>query len=360
MYTRLLRLLRCPNCRGELELLRLVSDLTAGGEEVSEGFLHCASNHCFPIVRGIPRMLQDALDEHWPVLRSNLPNPTPPLIRSLIQAHREARHRFNYDRRTHDSFSKEWDYFDLKGRTWGMDLEERVKWFFLDVIRMSTEDLAGKTMLDAGCGNGTQSVAYTKLGLEVLAVDLSSGLEHGHAFRSMCQGADATKVHFIQADLQSPPLAPASLDLIHSAGVLHHTPDTRKTFRTLCSLLRPGGTFYVWLYKYERSVTPVVNSIRHVTTRMPCPVFAKVARLMALPFIGFCVTFNAFGIRQYRRLNQREATLALMDIFGTPYAHCHSLEEVADWYRAEGFKEIWSCNNGRRGFGVCGRLTTTN
>jgi SAM-dependent methyltransferase/uncharacterized protein YbaR (Trm112 family) len=356
MYTRLLPLLRCPNCRGQLELLRLVSDVTASGEDVSEGLLHCATNHCFPIVRGVPRMLQDALDEHWPVLRSNLPNPAPSFIRSLIQAHRQTRHRLNHDRPTRDSFSKEWDYFDLTGRTWSMELEDRVKWFFLDAIQMSTQDLAGKTMLDAGCGNGTQSVAYTKLGLEVLAVDLSSGLEHGHAFRSMYQGADPTKVHFIQADLQSPPLAPASLDLIHSAGVLHHTPDTRKTFQTLCSLLRPGSTFYVWLYKYERSVTPVVNSIRHLTTRIPTAVFEKIARLMALPFIGFCVICNELGIRQYSPLNRPEAALALMDIFGAPYAHYHSLDEVADWYRAEGFKEIWSCNNGRRGFGVCGRL----
>ena len=301
-------------------------------------------------------MLQDALDEHWPVLSSNLPDPAPPFIRALIEAHRETRHRLNHDGRTRKSFSKEWNYFDLNGRTWSMDLEDRVKWFFLDPVRISRQDLAGKLMLDAGCGNGTQSVAYTKLGLEVLALDLSSGLEHGHAFRSMYKGADPTKVHFIQADLQNPPLAPASLDLIHSAGVLHHTPDTHKTFRTLCPLLRPSGTFYVWLYKYERSVTPAVNSIRHVTTRMPGALFAKLARVMAPPFIGFCVLSNAFGIRQYSRMNRREAALALTDIFGAPYAHYHSPDEVADWYRGEGFREIWSCNNGRRGFGVCGRL----
>jgi SAM-dependent methyltransferase len=175
----------------------------------------------------------------------------------------------------------------------------------------------------------------------------------------MYQGADPTKVHFIQADLQNPPLTPASLDLIHSAGVLHHTADTHKTFRTLCRLLRPGGTFYVWLYKYERSVTPAVNSIRNITTRIPGELFAKLARVMAPPFIGFCVLSNALGIRQYSRVNRREAALALMDIFGAPYAHYHSLDEVADWYRREGFREIWSCNNGRRGFGVCGRLPSS-
>jgi hypothetical protein len=29
---------------------------------------------------------------------------------------------------------------------------------------------------------------------------------------------------------------------------------------------------------------------------------------------------------------------------------------VAGWFKAEGFGEIWECNESRRGFGVCGRL----
>jgi hypothetical protein len=55
--------------------------------------------------------------------------------------------------------------------------------------------------------------------------------------------------------------------------------------------------------------------------------------------------------------SRREAALALMDIFGAPYAHYHSFDEVARWYGSEGFDEIWGCNDGRRGFGVCGRRT---
>ena len=50
-----------------------------------------------------------------------------------------------------------------------------------------------------------------------------------------------------------------------------------------------------------------------------------------------------------------EAALALMDIFGAPYAYYHSYDEVFGWYQAEGFGEVWPCNDGRRGFGVCGR-----
>ncbi len=81
-------------------------------------------------------------------------------------------------------------------------------------------------MLDAGCGNGSQSFAYTEFGLEVVALDLSTGLEKGYAFRQNYEAGKPDKGHFVKADLQNPPLAPASFDIIHSAGVLHHTPNT--------------------------------------------------------------------------------------------------------------------------------------
>ena len=352
MYTSLLSLLRCPDCGGRLELMPFKSR----DDEVSEGLLACADNHSFPVTRGIPRMLPDALEEHWDALKKHIPDTVADSVRALVEARRKTGVKNIYDRRTRENFSEEWDNHDLGGRTWGMDLDDRVKWFFLEPLRMGTDELIGKVMLDAGCGNGSQSVAYTKLGLEVIALDLSSGLEHGYAFRSIYRGADPTKVHFIQGDLQRPPLAPASVDLIHSAGVLHHTPNTRQTFRALIPLLRSGGTSYVWVYKYERYVTTIVNSIRAITTRIPASVFARIARLMALPFIAFCATVNALGIRQYSRLSRREAALALMDIFGAPYAHYHSFAEVAAWFKAEGFGEVWSCNESRRGFGVCGRL----
>ncbi|HEY0083423.1 MAG TPA: methyltransferase domain-containing protein, partial [Pyrinomonadaceae bacterium] len=170
------------------------------------------------------------------------------------------------------------------------------------------------------------------------------------------QGARPERVHFVQGNLQQPPIKPATLDIIHSAGVLHHTPDTLQTFRALLPLLRPRGTFYVWLYKYEKVVTPVVDTLRVVTTRIRPRQFARVADLMAVPFIGFCKAVNGLGVRKYPVMSRREAALALMDIFGAPYAYYHTYEEVAAWYEAAGFKEVWPCNDDRRGFGVCGRL----
>ena len=38
-------------------------------------------------------------------------------------------------------------------------------------------------------------------------------------------------------------------DLVFSEGVLHHTPDTRRAFRTLVDLLAPGGQIAFYVYR---------------------------------------------------------------------------------------------------------------
>ena len=274
MYTRVLAMLRCPDCGEELESTALVKQPGASEDEISEGLLQCRQDHWFPIVRGVPRMLPDALAQHWPALERPLRLDAPELSQKLATRLGASKLAKVSDPRTCASFSHEWEYHEIGERTWGIELRDRVTSYFLDSDRLSADELRGLVVLDAGCGNGSQSVAYTEFGMEVIAVDLSTGVDKGHAYRTLHQGARPDKVHFVQGDLQRPPLAPGTVDVIHSAGVLHHTPDTLRTFRALRPLLRPGGTFYIWLYKYEPYVTPLVNSIRVVTTRVPPDAFA--------------------------------------------------------------------------------------
>ena len=356
MYRRLLDFLRCPDCGSSLELDILASIDGPVGQEISEGLLHCHRAHWFPVVGGIPRMLPDALADHWTRLEPGLVASSSTAVQELVKSRGAVGSGDRgYDERTRSNFSLEWEHHEVGDKTWGIDLDERVRVFFLDSIHIPVADLDGMVMLDAGCGNGSQSVAYTEFGVEVIALDLSSGVEHGQAFRDLRAGAHPELVHFVQGDLQSPPLAPGSVDLIHSAGVLHHTSDTLQTFRRLCPLLKPKATFYVWLYSYEPVVTPVVNTIRSVTTRIPAPAFARVARGLAGAFRVFCTALDRLGVRSYPKMTGREAALALMDIFGAPYAHYHSFPEVQRWLRDEGFDEVWECNRSRRGFGACGR-----
>jgi uncharacterized protein YbaR (Trm112 family)/SAM-dependent methyltransferase len=352
MRERLLDILRCPDCGGVLELTAFQSD----GLEISTGILHCPEGHYFPVYKGIPRMLPNSLTDYWTEIEKDIPDPVPLAMLALVESKRFRVEGEAFDKATQANFSNEWDNHEIGGKTWTMELKDRIQWFFLDSIRIPKEELKGKLLLDAGCGNGSQSVAYTEFGLEVIALDLSTGLEKGQAFRDVYSGAKPENVHFVQADLQKPPLRADCLDIIHSAGVLHHTPNTLKTFRALRPLLKTGGTFYVWLYKFEKIVTPIVNTMRAITTRIPAPIFARVADITALPFIGFCWSVNKLGVRKYETPNRREAALAVHDIFGAPYAHYHNFEEVSGWYKSAGFNDIWGCNDDRRGFGVCGRL----
>lgn len=350
MRERLLDLLRCPDCEGKFR----AEVLEREGPEINSGILLCDGLHPYPIASGIPRMLPSSWAEHLSDLGRLVDESSPSEVRELFgtNGHNPSA---AYDTRTMANFSNEWDNHDIGGRTWTMDLDDRVECFFLEPVRIPVEELKGKVVLDAGCGNGSQSVAYTRFGMEVVALDLSTGLEKGYDFRDRYKGGKPEKVHFVQADLQRAPLAKGSIDIIHSAGVLHHTPNTEKTFRALRPLLKPGGTFYVWLYKYEKLVTPLVNSMRALTRRIPAKTFAMIAELAAVPFIGFCWSVDKLGIRKYETLSVREAKIAVHDIFGAPYAYYHNFEEVAGWFRSVGINQIWPVNESRRGFGVCGR-----
>jgi SAM-dependent methyltransferase len=332
-----------------------VSPFESDDNEILTALLSCETRHHFPVIGGIPRMLPSSMSDHWTKFRESVTDALPTELDEFAKEMAATVASENYDVRTKANFSNEWENHEIGGDTWGMKLDDRIQWYFLDSIRIPVEELPDLLLLDAGCGNGSQSVGYTKLGLEVIALDLSTGLEKGYAFRNFYSGAVPENVHFVQADLQKPPLARGVFDIIHSAGVLHHTPNTEDTFRLLAPLLKKGGTFFVWLYKYEKFVTPLVNSIRTITTRVPAPIFARIADLTAVPFIGFCWAVNKLGIRSYRTPNKKEAAIAVHDIFGAPYAHYHEFDEVAEWFRSEGIEHFWACNDGRRGFGVCGR-----
>ncbi len=331
MYPRLLAWLRCPLCGGELG----IESADEAGEpdcqlEIATGTLRCDQGHSYAITGGIPRMLPGV----------------------------DAATLWEVDTRTQENFSLEWDYHEIGDGTWGMQLEGRLQEYLIEPLRLSAPELKSTVLLDAGCGNGSLSVAATRVGLEVIGLDVSSGLEKGEAFRHQCSGAIPDQAHFVQGDLLAPPLAPASVDVVYSSGVLHITAEPERTFQSLSRLLRPGGRFYVWVYHRQLIVTPVVSAIRAVTTRLPPARFAKVARASAPVVLAACRIINAFGIKKYVR-TRRETALALMDVFGTPHVHYHTPEEVEGWFTRAGFGKVWLCHENRRGFGLCGSLGST-
>jgi SAM-dependent methyltransferase len=257
------------------------------------------------------------------------------------------------DEHTRTAFSLEWALHRPEDGTWGMTIEERTRWYFLSGVGLSQEEAKGLTVLDAGCGNGSSTLGMARLGAFAVGLDQSSGLDKSVEY--LTPADQGLALSYVQGNLMDAPFAPASFDVVFSAGVLHHTPDTRQAFLALAPLVKPGGRYYVWLYRREPCVTAIVDTIRFFTTRLPHARFGQIAWTMAPAFRLFTQAANALGVRSYRPMSRESAALALHDIFGAPHAHAHTYEEVCAWYEEAGFDRPRLVGLERRGFGVCGR-----
>ncbi len=101
--------------------------------------------------------------------------------------------------------------------------------------------------LSAGCGTGQLALEIAQsVTARMLAVDLSLK-SLGYACRK-ARELGLTTIEFAQADLLELGNIGRSFDVVECSGVLHHLADPLAGWRTLLSLLRPGGFMLVGLY----------------------------------------------------------------------------------------------------------------
>jgi SAM-dependent methyltransferase len=102
--------------------------------------------------------------------------------------------------------------------------------------------------LIAGCGTGLSTVEFARQTprARVLAIDLS--LASLCYAKRVAQSHSLTNVEFAQADITRLASIGREFDYIDASGVLHHLADLWDGWRTLLSLLRPGGVMQVGLY----------------------------------------------------------------------------------------------------------------
>jgi SAM-dependent methyltransferase len=97
--------------------------------------------------------------------------------------------------------------------------------------------VAGRSVLDYGCGHGMAAVVLARRGARVTAFDLSAG--YLEETRNRAQ-ANAVRIDLAQADGERLPFADGSFDHIWGNAVLHHL-DAGKAGRELARVLKPGG-----------------------------------------------------------------------------------------------------------------------
>ncbi|HEY7023100.1 MAG TPA: class I SAM-dependent methyltransferase [Ktedonobacterales bacterium] len=100
--------------------------------------------------------------------------------------------------------------------------------------------LAGKRVLDIGCGGGVYSRAFAELGAaSVTGVDFSAAMLE--SARALC--ADLPQVTFQQGDALATGLLDACADLVYERALLHHLADLPACAAEAYRLLAPGGLY---------------------------------------------------------------------------------------------------------------------
>ncbi len=102
--------------------------------------------------------------------------------------------------------------------------------------------LAGKRVLEVGCGRGVGIEILLRLGAaHVTGFDLDPKMV-ALAQARLTQYGDRVRVFAGDAEAIDAP--DASLDAVVDYGILHHVPNWQKALQEIARVLKPGGVFY--------------------------------------------------------------------------------------------------------------------
>lgn len=229
-----------------------------------------------------------------------------------------------------ETFGRQWNHYDV-----ARDGEDETT--FAVKTGVEARDLAGKLVLDAGCGGGRYARLLGRAGAAVVGVDLSAAVEKAAA---IC--ADLPNVTIVQADLLNLPVAERAFDLVFSIGVLHHSPDPRRAFAQVAARVKPGGRLAVWLYRKNTPPQEWLNTaLRALTTRTPPRLLEPAAS--ALGVLGSVPVVNRSLNKVFNFSGHQDWTLRVCDNFdwyAPKYQSHHTESELLDWFRAEGFDDL--------------------
>lgn len=125
--------------------------------------------------------------------------------------------------------------------------------------------LAGKQVLECGCGAGRFTEVLLNQGAAVVSLDLSDAVDANQ------ENFPQNDTHCIaQADILQLPFAPQQFDVVFCLGVLQYTANPELALASLYSQVKPGGTLVVDIYTHRLSwYTKTSSLLRHYLRRLP-------------------------------------------------------------------------------------------
>ncbi len=322
MNRKILDVLCCPQCKAGLELV----SFEGNDHEVESGVLLCEGCGAYPVHKGIPRFHATCWAEtgelavkYGPRLAHLKLATTSPLVEAFLKR----------SHNTKESFGFEWMRYHFDPQD-----ESRFRDHFLTSTGIPEAWFDGKLVLDVGCGMGRYPRVVSKMGAEIVALDVSRAVE-----RVKSTSDDSPRVHPIQGDLLNPPFKERAFDLVYSIGVLHHTPDSKRALTSIATLPRVGGILAVQVY--GRMKREWLNTaLRSVTMRLPRKLLYYLCLgLVPVPSIPVLRTlFRPIPYSEARRWQERWNSN--FDWYSCEYQHRHTTDEVSGWLEELGFVDV--------------------
>jgi SAM-dependent methyltransferase len=160
--------------------------------------------------------------------------------------------------------------------------------------------VAGRRVLEVGCGAAASARWLARQGAEVIAIDLSAGmLGQAVAAAARC----GVPVALVQADAMALPIADAAVDLACTAfGAVPFVDDSAQVMREVFRVLRPGG----------RWVFATTHPMRWIFADDPGPegLVAIQSYFDRRPYVELDETGTATYVEHHRTLGDRIRELA--------------------------------------------------
>ncbi len=129
--------------------------------------------------------------------------------------------------------------------------------------------LAGKTVLDVGCGGGILAEAMARKAAHVTGIDLGAkplGVARLHALEAGVGNVEYRQIATEALAEESP----GAFDVITCMEVLEHVPDPASIVRAVARMLRPGGTaFFATLNRNPKSFALAIVGAEYVLGLLP-------------------------------------------------------------------------------------------
>jgi 2-polyprenyl-6-hydroxyphenyl methylase / 3-demethylubiquinone-9 3-methyltransferase len=129
--------------------------------------------------------------------------------------------------------------------------------------------LAGKRVLDVGCGGGILSESMAQRGAQVLGIDLASaaiGVAQLHALEAEVAGLDYEEISAEALALRRP----ASFDVVTCMEMLEHVPEPAAVVGACATLVKPGGwVFFSTFNRNPKSFAQAIVAAEYLLRLVP-------------------------------------------------------------------------------------------